>query len=41
MLEFLWGEQARRYVLEHDRVQFGYQVAVYHRRTPDHPAARN
>jgi SAM-dependent methyltransferase len=35
VLEFLWGDQARRYVLERDRVQFGYKVAVYHRRIPD------
>ena len=41
VLEFLWGEQARRYVLEHDRVQFGYKVAIYHRRIPDHPAGRD
>jgi SAM-dependent methyltransferase len=41
VLEFLWGEQARRYVLEHERVQFGYKVAVYHRRIPDRPANRD
>ena len=41
VLEFLWGEQARRYVLEHDQVQFGYKVAIYHRRIPDHPAGRD
>jgi ubiquinone/menaquinone biosynthesis C-methylase UbiE len=40
VLEFLWGEPARRYVLEHDQVQFGYKVAVYHRRVPGHPASR-
>jgi SAM-dependent methyltransferase len=38
VVEFLWGEHARSYVLEHDRVQFGYKVALYHRRIPDHPA---
>ena len=31
VLEFLWGEQARDYVLMHDKVEFGYKVAVYHR----------
>ena len=41
VLEFLWGEPARRYVLEHDRVQFGYKVAIYHRRIPEHLAERN
>jgi SAM-dependent methyltransferase len=41
VLEFLWGESARRYVLEHDRVQFGYRVAIYHRRIPEHPTGRD
>jgi ubiquinone/menaquinone biosynthesis C-methylase UbiE len=31
VLEFLWGERARAYVLEHDKLEFGYKVAVYHR----------
>ena len=31
VLEFLWGERARAYVLENDRLEFGYKVAVYHR----------
>lgn len=35
VLEFLWGERARAYVLEHEQVEFGYRVAVYHRRVPD------
>lgn len=32
VLEFLWGEQARAYVLEHNNTELGYKVAVYHRR---------
>jgi SAM-dependent methyltransferase len=32
VLEFLWGERARAYVLETGKTQFGYKVAVYHRR---------
>jgi ubiquinone/menaquinone biosynthesis C-methylase UbiE len=32
VLEFLWGEPARAYVLEQDKLEFGYKVAVYHRR---------
>jgi ubiquinone/menaquinone biosynthesis C-methylase UbiE len=32
VLEFLWGERARDYVLAQDKVEFGYKVAVYHRR---------
>jgi SAM-dependent methyltransferase len=32
VLEFLWGEGARDYVLEHDKAEFGYKVALYHRR---------
>jgi ubiquinone/menaquinone biosynthesis C-methylase UbiE len=32
VLGFLWGERARAYVLEHDRFEFGYRVAIYHRR---------
>jgi ubiquinone/menaquinone biosynthesis C-methylase UbiE len=31
VLEFLWGEQARAYVLEHNRLEFDYKVAIYHR----------
>ena len=31
VLEFLWGEPARAYVLEHDKLEFGYKVAVYYR----------
>jgi SAM-dependent methyltransferase len=34
VLEFLWGERARVYVLENDKVEFGYKVAIYHRRVP-------
>ena len=41
VLEFLWGEQARHYVLERQRAQFGYKVAVYHRRIPARPAGRD
>jgi SAM-dependent methyltransferase len=32
VLEFLWGKGAREYVLEKDKAEFGYRVAVYHRR---------
>jgi len=32
VLEFLWGERARAYALEADKVEFEYKVAVYHRR---------
>jgi ubiquinone/menaquinone biosynthesis C-methylase UbiE len=31
VLEFLWGEQARAYILEHDKLEFSYKVAIYHR----------
>lgn len=31
VLEFLWGAQARAYVLESDKLEFGYKVAVYYR----------
>jgi ubiquinone/menaquinone biosynthesis C-methylase UbiE len=31
VLEFLWGEPAREYVMSHDQTQFGYKVAIYHR----------
>ena len=41
VLEFLWGEPARRYVLEHNKMQFGYKVAIYHRRVPGHFAGRD
>lgn len=30
VLEFLWGERARAYVLDTDKAEFGYKVAVYH-----------
>ena len=33
VLEFLWGERARAHVLENDRVEFGYKVAIYHQRS--------
>lgn len=32
VLEFLWGDNARTYVLEQDKIEFGYKAAVYHRR---------
>lgn len=32
VLGFLWGEPARAYVLNHNRLEFDYRVAVYHRR---------
>ncbi|MGD9316800.1 MAG: class I SAM-dependent methyltransferase [Anaerolineae bacterium] len=32
VLEFLWAEPARAYVLAHNKLEFGYKVAVYHRR---------
>jgi SAM-dependent methyltransferase len=38
VLAFLWGEPARAHVLEGDRVEFGYKVAVYHRQVPGSPA---
>jgi ubiquinone/menaquinone biosynthesis C-methylase UbiE len=31
VLEFLWGEPARAYVLKEDKAEFGYKVAIYHR----------
>ena len=31
VLEFLWGAEARKHVLEQGKVEFGYKVAVYHR----------
>lgn len=31
VLEFLWGERARAYVLDSGRAEFGYKVAIYHR----------
>lgn len=41
VLEFLWGEPARRYVLDHNKMQFGYKVTIYHRRIPDDIAGRD
>jgi SAM-dependent methyltransferase len=32
VLEFLWGQRARDYAVEHHKVEFGYKVAIYHRR---------
>ncbi|MFC2030693.1 class I SAM-dependent methyltransferase [Chloroflexota bacterium] len=32
VLEFLWGERARAYVLDSAKTKFGYKVAIYHRR---------
>jgi ubiquinone/menaquinone biosynthesis C-methylase UbiE len=32
VLEFLWGEGARAYVLEQGKVEFGYKVAIYYKR---------
>jgi SAM-dependent methyltransferase len=32
VLEFLWGERARTFVLESAKSEFGYRVAIYHRR---------
>jgi SAM-dependent methyltransferase len=32
VLEFLWGKRARTYALEVDKAEFGYKVAIYHRR---------
>lgn len=32
VLDFLWGEHARAYVLDNDRLEFGYRVAIYHQR---------
>lgn len=34
VLEFLWGERARSYVLMNETLAFDYRVAIYHRRTP-------
>jgi SAM-dependent methyltransferase len=31
VLEFLWGERARTYVLQTDKAEYQYQVAIYHR----------
>ena len=31
VLEFLWGEGARTHVLQQEKTEFGYKVAVYHR----------
>ncbi len=35
VLEFLWGEPARAYVLESGKLEFGYKVAIYHLRVPE------
>jgi SAM-dependent methyltransferase len=35
VLGFLWGEGAEAPVRESGRVEFGYKVAVYHRKIPD------
>jgi ubiquinone/menaquinone biosynthesis C-methylase UbiE len=32
VLGYLWGQPARAYVQENDRLEFGYRVAIYHRR---------
>jgi hypothetical protein len=32
VLQFLWGERAQAYVLASDKAEFGYKVAIYHRR---------
>lgn len=32
VLGYLWGEPARAYVLDIGRLEFGYRVAIYHRR---------
>jgi SAM-dependent methyltransferase len=34
VLGFLWGERARVYVQNTDRLEFGYRIAIYHRRVP-------
>jgi ubiquinone/menaquinone biosynthesis C-methylase UbiE len=34
VLEFLWGERARSYVLKNEALAFNYRVAIYHHRTP-------
>jgi ubiquinone/menaquinone biosynthesis C-methylase UbiE len=31
VVEFLWGQAARDYIVRHDRAEFGYKVAIYHR----------
>ena len=35
VLEFLWGDRARTYVLESEKATFDYKVAVYHRCVPE------
>ena len=35
VLGFLWGARARAYVVEHQKVEFGYKVAIYHKRIPE------
>jgi len=34
VLGFLWGERARAYVVNTDRLEFDYRVAIYHRQVP-------
>jgi SAM-dependent methyltransferase len=41
VLGFLWGARARAYVVEHQKVEFGYKVAIYHRQVPEPPADRS
>ena len=36
VLEFLWGEPARAYVLESGNLEFGYKIAIYHLRMPEY-----
>jgi len=30
VLEFLWGQRARTYAVEHSQTEFNYKVAIYH-----------
>jgi SAM-dependent methyltransferase len=32
VLEFLWGQRARTYAVEHNQTEFAYRVAIYHQR---------
>jgi ubiquinone/menaquinone biosynthesis C-methylase UbiE len=34
VLEFLWGERAKAYLLANDSLELVYKVAIYHRRVP-------
>jgi len=38
VLGYLWGARARAYVLEHQKIEFDYKVAIYHKEIPE-PAA--